>query len=54
MSVSCGGCMYPSFVTLSGLYMNCDDLSCDVCKNDIVIWIDFTCPCLHGGALNLI
>ena len=34
--------------------MNCDDLSCDVCENEIVIWIDFTCPCLHGGVMNLI
>ena len=54
MSCSCGGCNYPDVVTLSDLCMNCDDSSCTVCKNEIVTWIDFTCPCIHSGALNLI
>ena len=54
MSCSCGGCMYPSFVTLSSLCMNHDGSGCNVCGNEIVIWISFACPCLHGGVMNLI
>ena len=54
VSCSCGGCNYPNDVTLSSLCVNCGNSSCNVCKNKIVIWINFACPCLYGGALNLI
>ena len=47
------GCDYPDVLTVSGLCMNHDDSSCNVCENEIVIWNDFAYPCLHGGALNL-
>ena len=51
---SWGGCNYPYVVTWSRLCMNHDDLSCDVCKTEIVIWNYFACPCPTGGASNLI
>ena len=54
VSCSGGGCNYPDVVTLNGLCMNHDDSSCDVCKIEVVIWIDLACPCLHGGVVNLI
>ena len=54
MSYSCGGCKYPNAMTFSGLCMNCNDSNCNACKNEIVIWINFACPCLHGSVLNLI
>ena len=54
MSYSWGGCNYPYVMTWSGLCMNCNDSSCGVCENEVVIWNDFTCFCLHSGALNLI
>ena len=48
-------CNYPYVMTWSGLCMNHDDLtSSDACKSKIVIWNGITCPCLHGGASNLI
>ena len=54
VSCSCCGCNYSNVVTLSGLCMNHGTSSCDVCGNENVIWINFTCPCLHGGVMNLI
>ena len=54
VSCSCGSCIYPSVVTLNSPCMNCNNSSCNVFKNEIVIWISFNCLCLHGSVLNLI
>ena len=54
MSYSWGGCDYPYVMTWSSLCMSHDDLSCDACDDETVIWNDFACPYLHGGVLNLI
>ena len=48
-----GGGDYPCVMTWSSLYMSHDDLSHGVCKNVIVTWNDFTCPCLYGSVWSL-
>ena len=48
VTYSWGGSNYPYVMTWNGLYMNHDDLSCSVCKNVIVTWKNFACPCPHG------
>ena len=53
MSYSWSGDNYPCVVTCYSLYMNHDDLSCGVCKNVIVTWKDFSCPCLHKSVWSL-
>ena len=54
VSCSCGGCICPSVLIYSGLCRNYNDSSCNVFKNEAVIWISFTGLCLCGGVLNLI
>ena len=54
MSCSCGGCNYPNVCDLEQPLYELWWLSCNVCKNGIVTWINFACPCLHSGVMNLI
>ena len=54
MSCSCGGCNYSNVVTLSSLYMNCDDsrLWC-LQKWDCDLDLTSPIPPLHGGVCEL-
>ena len=44
---------YPYVMTWSSLCRSHDNLSCNICENEIVIWNDFACPCLHEWCLEL-
>ena len=53
LSYFCDGGDYSYVVIWNGLYMDYNNLSCDVCGNMNEIWNGFLCPCLCGSVWSL-